>query len=362
MSYPTWDFILTDLQGNALGEVATASNRQVVRALSMPATAQFTIPITDPLYSDVIGRDLYLKCYRNSLLTFHGPVITAQLATEDPTTTPTILVTAADPSWRFDRRVAGQSATGTSFAGGTDRLQVAQSLIGTANANETGVQTLGLNCGTTLSGTYVAGPYKKLSDCIGEMGNTLAGFDWRIDPIDYNAGKIGQFNAAAILGFTRTDVVFEYQGKANARAPNFIKGIETMVNNAISVPDGGPADVGGVLTASDAASQATRGLYEEVVDTSGVTNVGLRQAIVNDHVLYRKNPRQVFTFQPDFDDGSGRTPSYGTDYQVGDYVRARFIYNGASLVDGTVRLYKMQLDIDDNSKETLTPTVVNEGG
>ena len=81
---------------------------------------------------------------------------------------------------------------------------------------------------------------------------------------------------------------------------------------------------------------------------------------MDDHVLYRAFPRQVFAFTPEPSDGGIRVPEYGLDYQVGDQVRGRIVYNGASLVDGFVRVYKAQFDVDENNRETVTPTVVNE--
>lgn len=358
MAYAQWKFALETFSGTKIGEVLDAPERQVVRSLSSPSTASFKVLVTNNLLDDILALDLNLLCYRNGALTFHGPIITSQLAAEDATATPSVVCTAADPSWRFDRRVSGKSATGTLFSG-TDRLTIAESLIGTANSDgETGVQTLGQTCGSTA--VYIAGPYKKLSECIADMGNTLSGFDWYIDPIEYSAGKIGQFRAAAVVGLSRPGAVFDYQGRGNARVPNYMRGIDTLTNKVYSVPDDGPTSGLGVLSQSDAASQTARGLYEEVVDTSNVTNSTLRDAILNDHILYRKNPRQVLQFSPDFSDYTGRVPEWGVDYGLGDLVRARVLYNKATLVDGNVRLYKMQFDIDANSRETLTPTVVSE--
>jgi hypothetical protein len=360
-SYPVWQFVLTDLTGRAIGEVLDAPQRQVIRGLSSPSTASFTVLATNPLLSYLLTSDLNLKCYRNDGLMFHGPITTIQLAADDPTATPTLSCSAADPSWRFEKRLSGKSNAGRVIPTSTDRLTAAETLIGDANTDgETGVKTLGQTCGTPLSGAYVAGPFKKLSECIADLGNTLGGFDWRVDPLEYTAGKIGEFRAAAVLGQTKANATFEYQGRGNMRAPNFVRGIETLVNNVYSIPDDGPVSTLGIRSKNDSGSISTRGLYEEVVDTSNILNQGLRDAVLDDHILYRKNPRQLLQFQPDVSDGTGRVPEYGVDYQVADLVHARVVYNRATLVDGYVRLYKMQFDVDENSRETLTPTVVNE--
>lgn len=358
MAFAPWTFTVSNLAGSRIGEVLDAPERQVVRALSGPSVASFKVPVTTPLLTDLLTGDLNLQCYRANALMFHGPIITTELAVEDETATPLIACGAADPSFRFEKRVAGQTPSGTLF-NGVDRLTAAESLIGTTNsASETGVRTLGQTCGSTS--VYIAGPYKKLSECIADLGNTLSGFDWRIDPTEYAAGKIGDFKAAAVLGVTQAGAVFEYEGRGNMRVPNFQRGIVDLANKVYSIPDDGPTSSLSIRQAQDTASITARGLYEEVIDTSNITNATLRDAVLNDHILFRKNPRQVLTFSPDFSGGDGRVPEYGTDYVVGDTVRARVLYNNASLVDGFVRLYRMQFDIDENSRETLTPTVVNE--
>lgn len=365
MSAPVWTFVLSDLSGNKLGEVLSASERQVVRSLMGPSTATFKILATNPRLGDVLTRELNLLAYRNDVLQFHGPVISAQLAAEDATATPSVVCTAADPAWYFERRVSGKSATGTLFPS-TDRLTIAEALINTSNTesidglvSDTGVSILGQTCGSTM--TYVAGPYKKLSECITELGLTLGGFDWYIAPIAYASGKIGQFKAASVIGTTKPNAVFEYEGRANMRAPNFVRGIDTAANKVYSIPDGGPADASGVREAHDNTSVAARKRLEEVVDTSGIPNSANRDAVLNDHILYRKDPKQVLSFSPDFSNYNGRIPEWESEYFLGDLVTARVYYNRASLIDGSVRLYKMQFDIDENNKETLTPTVVDEG-
>jgi len=53
-------------------------------------------------------------------------------------------------------------------------------------------------------------------------------------------------------------------------------------------------------------------------------------------------------------------PVYGTDYVVGDTVRMRAKYNGVSRLNGTVRVYGVELVIDDEGKEQITPTLIAE--
>ena len=315
MAGAEWKFVVSTLGGANVGEVTDAFERTVTRALSAPSTAGFKVYANHPLLGALIQGDLNLKCYRNGILTFHGPIGTIELAADDPSVTPTLAVVAADPSWRFDKRVSGKSGTGT-LQNGVDRLTIAETAISTSNADnsgagETGVRTLGQTCGSTA--VYYIGPYKKLSEVIGEMGSTLSGFDWRIDPTEWSAGaslvgKIGNFKAANLLGTQRPAAVFEYQGRANAKTPNFKKTMDKLANSVFSIPDDGPTSALGVRNVTDAPSIAARGLYEDVVDTSGLAVLALRDAVLNDHILYRKYPQQILTFTPDFDDLTGAGP------------------------------------------------------
>jgi hypothetical protein len=366
MSPPSWKFILATRTGSNVGEIKDADARQVVRSYFGPSTGGFTIRADNAQFPRLVAAaegDYRLKAYRDGKLILHGDVLTAEMAADDPNAVPTLAVTAADPAWRFARRVSGKSAAGTLFTN-VDRVTIAETLIATANAEtngETGIQTLGVPSGNPAV-TWIAGPYRALGECIAELAQTTTGFDWRIDPIEYTSGKIGQFKAAAVgtLGTARGGVVFEYQGRGNARVPTIQRSIADVVNQVWSIPDEGPTSNLGVRSAADATSQAARGLLEEVVDTAGITNNTLRDQVLGDHIAFRKQPKLVVTFSPEFADGTGRVPAYGIEYVIGDQVRVRVLYEGVTLIDGMVRLYKMQFDIDANDKETLTPTVVQE--
>lgn len=359
MAAPNWQFIASDLSGNVVGPVRNAQSRTVQRVLSGASTAGFTIRADNPILANVLSGDLLIKAYRNGVLLFHGLMTSIEFSSDDPTNVPTIAVTATDASFRLVHRISGKSAAGTLF-NGVDRLDITESLIDTANSEgETGIKVNSPhdNCGSNA--VYIAGPYRYLSECLTELGQTLDGFDWRMDPIEYAAGKINQFTAAAAIGSNKAGVVFQYQGRGNARLPKFQRDWSNLANKAYHITATGPTDPSGVLNASDATSIAARGLYETLVDAD-LTNTALRNTLLSDTVAVRKTPRNIFSFQPEFDDGTGRVPVYGTDYQIGDTIRASLIYNGVTLIDGSVRVYKMQFDVDDNNRETLTPTLVDE--
>lgn len=362
----TWNFVLATRTGTKLGEILDAQERICSPTLQATATASFKILATNPILDDLVNLECNLLCYRNNQLIFHGPIISVNLEAPEGTATPLVGAVAADPSWFFAKRVMDRTSGGTTAT--NNRLSLAESIIGTANTDgEMGVQTMGY----TVSGssTVMYGPYRKLNEIIDDLANTIGGFDWRIAPIEYSSAKIGQFLAGdmpapgsdTVMGYTRSGVVFEYEGRDNMRVPNWMKTKDTMANTVYSIPDDGPASPLGVRSKTDSTSITSYGLYADVADTSNIAEAALRDSVLDAHIAFRKNPRQLFTFTPDIDDGTGRVPDWITDYNIGDFVRCRFKYNTALLIDGYVRIYKMDFNIDQSGQESLTPTLSLEG-
>lgn len=358
---PRWTFLLTSRTGVPYGEILGASERQVIRALNAPSTAGFRLPIeaAGALAAPLLTSDTLLRCYRGGRLQFHGPVQSVELAASDPNAMPSFAVTAADPSIRFSKRFVGKSPSGTAATAAVDRITFIESQIAVANASgETGVQTLGRTSGSTIS--YPIPAYTRLNELIATISQTYSGFDWHINPIEYAAGKLGTFDAYGSFGSTKPNAVFEYQGRANMRAPVFQRNWGDVANTVYHLHPAGASVPGGVRSKTDGTSITDHGLYEDVID-SDLTLDANRDALLDEHILYRKNPRLVFAFQPDFDDYTGRVPTWQSDYFLGDQVRCAVRWEGTLLIDGYARLYKMQFDIDANDRESLTPTLVDEG-
>ncbi len=362
-----YTYVLTDLQGNAFGEVTNAKSRTLVLPLSKPAAASFVITNTNPQIKNVLTRDCLLKVYDDSsVLRFHGPVV----ATE---TTPgeqggiQAAVTAADPSFRLARRIVGKSANPAAITG--DKGDIARQIVAQAN----GVSDTGINATTTnigFSGTYTPGPYKYALNCINELADSLDGFNWAIVPQEYSAGKIGTFSAVWRGNYTvLSDILFEYGGiRANIRDFNAQRSWNDIANVAYHIPDDGPAAALGVVSATNSASIAARGLYETIVDATNIFDPALRAQLVSEVVGVRGDPRRVVSFTPDFADTGrpGRVPVFGTDYNVGNGVRVRLNTSGggdpssSAFVDGYLRIYGVTITIDSNGKTTYTPTTVDE--
>ncbi len=75
----------------------------------------------------------------------------------------------------------------------------------------------------------------------------------------------------------------------------------------------------------------------------------IRTGIVDYHLAYRKNPRQIINFKP----AVNARPAPFVDYNVGDFVRARATVNGVLRFDATFRVWGVTFDIDVNGNENV---------
>lgn len=368
----SWSFVVTNNHYEPLGEVVNASERKVALPLSKLATASMTVRLDNPLADALISTACYIKGYRwvNGISTpqlrFFGPVVSAEESADRDKAT--VAVNAIGSGWLLTRRLAGKSSAGTAFSTVTDRARIAKTLIDTANTeNETGISTAG-SISAASGITYVAGPYKFISDCVTELATAADGFDWYIDPLEnytlsaVTSQKIGSFRAAPIIGSYKDDAVFEWGGgRNNIVAYKLQVARDTQANQVYHLGSNGPSAPGApVKVASDAQSVLDWKLLEDIAQADIMDNT-LRQQLVNQHVAVRKNPRRLYDFTPHIDPyDTGRLPIFGVDYDVGDSVNARTMYNGRTRFDAAVRCYGFAADINAEGIEQQTLTLVQE--
>lgn len=377
-----WQFILTDLQGNAHGEVTQASQRKVGLPHLRVPTASFTIPIWHPLGATVMDTDCLLRAYRTDPVTltrtlaFHGPVITADENAEG--NAQTIAVSAAGPYWRLASRVIpGSKLTSGVQYGAEGALLDLGSIARTIMSEINGAHYSGIDLGThTNSVSGWVGPWwlKNAAQGIAELAAGLSSFEYRVRPTEPTAHAtwptIGLFDTAPLIGDTRPDAIFEY-GTSRANVGSYTRQTtrDSLLTRAIlSVqgwPDGvdrGPAPSEGVLgdplyhlvERENSAAIALRGLFEEVVSDAGVLDDGLRQKIGDYHVAIRKQPRQQITFKP----VTNARPAPFVDYAVGDFVRAIAVVGGTTRFDAQFRIWGVSFDIDQNGNEDVSLELV----
>lgn len=368
MGVPRWEFHLTDLLGEELGELTDVNTRAVVLPLNQLPTASFKIPVMHPLspYLSDPTWDGLVKAYRTSsagvrTLAFHGPVVSTE-EVGDSSGPPMIAVSASSAMWRLNYRLLGTSSAGWTKGNASttfDLTQIVESALDDSNASGyTGIEFGGAS--TTEQGA--AGTYymKPTLQAIAEISVGINAFDFEVAPCEPTPvahqfwPQIGTLNAVALIGTNRPDAIFEFgTTKANVTSYNRQLDRTNLLNQAwINQPSA--TDHSGILASNDATSIATRGLFEGLVDDGGTTWDVLRQAIADQNVAVRKQARQLVSFVPFLN----ASPEPLVDYIVGDVIRLRLIVNGVTRIDGTLRVWGISFAIDDNGNETPTLTTI----
>lgn len=360
-----WSFILTGRDHTPVGEVLNAKDRRVAIPHSKLATLSLRVRLDNPLADQLLECDGYVKAYRNGVIQFHGPIISAEEVVERNEAS--VGINCVDAGWILSKRLAGKSANGASFTA-VDRAVIVKNLIDSSNTeNETGIDTSG-SISAASSVNYTAGPYKFISDVIGELAPALDGFDWRVTPIDNFSGgavtgqKIGSFIAAPTLGTYRQEALFEYGGiRSNVVSYRRAVSRDTQANKVYHNAQAGPDAVGyPTMSAIDSTSITDWKLLEDLAQAD-LLDSAMRQQLVDEHVRVRAQPRQVIEFVPHIDpQGSGRIPQFGVDFEVGDLLPARASYNKKVRVDGDFRVWGVEFETDDLGLEKMALTLAEE--
>lgn len=358
-----WSFVLTDLNYVPLGEILNAQNRVVSLSLNSYDTASLVVRLDNPLAPIMATVGGYLKAYRNGVLRFFGPIITAE-ETGDALGA-TVAVNCISPGWFLTKRLAGRSATGTVFSSATDRAQIIASLLATTNAeNDTGIAAGAMSAASSI--TYTAGPYRYISDLLTELSASYDGFDWRLIPVDNYANgvltgpTIATMIAAPSLGTTQTNAVFEWgqNGRGNIASYTRQTTRDQQANQLFHFTSDGPDAPGfGTLSTNNTDSIAIWRMTESLAE-GDIKDFNLRNALLAQHLAVRKSPRQTITFNPVVDPlNANRLPEFGIDYDVADRVRARAQYNSSVRFDAYLRVWGVSFSIDNSGAETASLTL-----
>lgn len=352
-----WLLIASDLSGNVLGEITNAKDRRLEFLFNRVDTASFKIRIDHPLSDALLIDDCLVKAYRNGVLRFHGPVVSAEeAATSDAQT---LQVNCASPLWRLQFRLIGRSTAGYSWGNASTAVDsgvIAQDIITQANTNYAPGYTGIIPYSASTGASVAAGPYywKPALELLTEISSSVSGFDFRANPIEpTNVGEawpaIAQFYHAASIGTSKTEAIFEY-GTNRANVTEYTRNVDrsTMLNAGIVLVSGYPDGTGQLaLSALDTTSVTNRGDFEGVINDGGITWDTLRQALVDAHVAARKDPKHTLVFKV----ALNALPSPFDDYAPGDRVRARGEANHVQRFDNMFRVWGMTINLDDNGNE-----------
>lgn len=384
---PRWQFILTDLAGNQIGEITQADSRTVTLPLNRVPTASFTLPLWHPLASSVLALNCLLKVYRRDQVTgtnrlvFHGPLVSAEEAGSSDGQT--IGVSAAGPMWRLTKRFIGTTKGGILFGNpgvtanptavppvvGVDPVlidlgTIAQQILTAVN----GVFYTGIANGSTgasTNGVYGTLWLKNAGEAVAELSAGLNSFDYDVAPQEPGTvinghPTIGTLNITSIIGQNRPDAIFEYgTPRGNVASYNRKRDYENVMNDGYISLSGWPDGVTAaqdLIRRTDTTSRDTIGLYQDIANDAGVIDDGLRTLILDAHIAARKSAREILTFTV----ASNARPAPFTDYIVGDYVRARAVVRGSVRFDTTFRIWGVTFKIDQNGNEALDLQLVQD--
>lgn len=384
-----WRFVLTDLSGTEISELPGVSGRTAAMPIRSVATGGYQLRLDRSEADAVVECETLLKVYEDvadpARAGLTRPRLHAHLqqvtgAEKGAADGGTVTATYADPAWDLQRRLCGKIpgpgavlAPGAlpGYAAGSalapiDRGEIIRDLINATAAEA----PLRLRMGTVVpsSSTYVRDwVYKPILEAITELSATLDGPDWRVRPIEYDNGIIGELDVMPAIGGRRPEAIFEFgDGKRNVSDYERVVTREGQANQIYHLPPGFPdPNAGVVIHGRDAAAIAKWGLLESVVSSDLAVNQ-LRQQMLDQQIRVRGNPRQTISFTP----GSSLTnaPRLGDPdgYDVGDTVQFRaYVHRaGRSIprVAGWFRAYQAAVSVSDVGVAATSITVSPDGG
>jgi hypothetical protein len=282
----------------------------------------------------------------------------------------TVACNSASPLWRLLHRLVGRTVNGANIASAVaplDRGEALGRLVDALNAGDaatwfTRAGDTGIRRGNiAASSAGFWGPWRffPASSAWSEILTGLDAPEVDLRPVeptsDATGVQLAALDVAPALGQARLDAVFEH-GVGRRNVPSFkdVGDAGILTNDAWHLPPGFPDNAVGVpLEATDQASIDDRGLHEVVVAADVATDT-LRQQLLADHVLVRKQPRRTVTFNvvrdPDpFDTPlpERRVPRPFVDFDVGDVVPFRAVEQiEVRSPDGTVTGTRPQVTVD----------------
>lgn len=382
-----WIFDCCALDGShppGSGQILNTGSKEFSYMINSARTCTFTMPVDNPRADWMYTNDHLIKVYRRNrygsvgLQMVGDTVSMEEIAQNDQSA---ITVIAADPFFRLQKRALGVTTDSSGrgvpiqFGYGLDGVTLVpvdpsiglQLILNYINGfNDTGIN-IGAYC-TSISGNTSVGPMYNVyfGDLIQQTCAILGGPDFSIDPQEPSGTwphtKIATLNFSSHLGSLnpQTPAVFEYgMGKHNVMAYDRLVTKEYIANVVVSLPSGFPS----VAAAGDAeviipddVSIGSIGEFDYVVDGQNLIGTGIRTALCEETLQTTAQAQQQLTFTP----AVNCNLEYGTDYFVGDIVTARAYDKGSGSLryNGTVRIYGVDITVDENDAESPTLTLI----
>lgn len=362
-----WRFELVGTDYVPVGEIQNAKERKVQIALNKLDQLSFRLRMDNVLAEQISRCEGFVKGWRNDILQFYGPIITAEEVGDAEGAS--VSVACQSGAWALMNKSYANMVVDPSLGVRTnmDRALIVKGEIDAANAwGETGVSTAALPISSAEAVTYTIDQWMPMADLMRTMQTGDNTFDWRMVPInnwDDVAGAVTSpkhtaFWAAPVLGTQQDEAIWEYgkDTRANLQGYRNMVSRETQITVAVSLPD-----VSTFYTATaDGATMTKWGTLTEIVTRDDITDTTQMADLRFAHIDTRKNPRRITTWEPHIDPTGLRMPDYGFDYEVGDIVHGRGVANDVVRFDGLFRCWGVEFEIMDSGFEKANLVVVEE--
>lgn len=365
MATPIWKFILAQTSDNVnIGELEV-TNKQLQLVLNRPGGLSFKIPMDQSLADEILAYRTYIKAYRNGStgpqLVWSGPVWNYQESAHENS----MNVSAVGWFELLNKRSMFYEKIYTTQFGGTIALDV----LAIANAQRDGALTgsplngtgtlrpTGIVVGTrndTQTRTITYQQWHNIGQIITELSDIENGYDFEITP---DTRTLNIYNSAfpGTLRRDRTQAQFGYQwGPNNLLSFSRSVDMSTLVNSQFATGRYGHA------LSQNTTSMDTYGMFTDVQNLQDVNNNTILQAFANGEVAIKSFPRVLYTLLPHpWGVMHTHVPEPFVDYRIGDHVYLSANTPRFSVSHQAVRVYGMNISIDDNGTERLTDLQVS---
>jgi hypothetical protein len=345
---PAWRYVLCDANGVSLGELR-AYQRTLSVGISQTATATCVIREVDPLWTTLQTGPSRLKVYDSAgNLRFFGPVISDEETAEGGGAS--VKITAADLSFELAHRFIARDIHGISTTFLNKRPdQIVSSTLSSVN----GDRATGISMGSV--GSFIKLPtvsylWKPALDIIVELAGIDGSYEWLLRYVDGAAGAAPTvyLDLPSVTGSDLTTSVFlgYGSGKRNCSAYSRVRTVEQMATVVWAIGSGSTR----VQSAHDTGAESTYNCRrEDVLNFQDIQTNNLLDALATAHVNVRSVPRSVVVLTP-----LPNTLRYGVDYVFGDTLTGHVTVGGQVRVNGPIRIWAADVDIDDDGQEVPT--------
>lgn len=346
-----WQFVLGPATGGHTLALTGAKNRKMTARLTSPSEASFDIDGRHPNAAYIAELSTDLHAIFTPTVGTPSIIYRGRLgATSDVLDASAHTVSVASMDYREVLRRRILYASDTLSYVSQDQADIAFNLISQTQARSGGnlgiTKGLGNPSGTTRTLTYAAG------DSIGDQIQTLSGlqggFEWDITPISSSALRLDIWTS--IRGSTR-GVVLEYGGLVEAvrrevRPSDYANSIRVTGDQSQTTPPT-PQE----RTASDIASRA-EGRWDKAMTAPGTIDLVALQSRADYLLAYSQTliPSYTLTLKR----GAWTGPA---QMWLGDNVTVVIKSGRLAVVDSSLRIYEIEIDIAEDGSDQATLTV-----